>query len=131
MQSIFPKWRRWAAELRHKTYALYLAYKDPRVPKHAKIIVALVVAYALSPIDLIPDFIPIIGYLDDLILIPLGIALAVRMVPHQVMRECLEKAQSELPGNRRRNWVAGAAVIFVWALVLVVIIKTMARKVSE
>ena len=108
-------WKEWAKRLRRKTYALYLAYRDPRVPWYAKLIGAFVVAYALSPIDLIPDFIPVIGYLDDLILIPLGIALAIRLIPEAVMQECLAKADEALSKGPRRNWAAGAVVIGIWA----------------
>jgi uncharacterized membrane protein YkvA (DUF1232 family) len=68
-------------------YAIYLAYKDPRVPWYAKLLATCVVAYALSPVDLIPDFIPILGYLDDLILVPLGIYLVIKMIPDEVMAE--------------------------------------------
>lgn len=95
-----------------ETYALYLAYRDPRVPWYARIFAALVVGYAFSPIDLIPDPIPFIGYLDDLILVPLGIALAIRMIPAEVLAECREKAKelSKKPVNR----VAAVVVVAVW-----------------
>ena len=77
----------WAKTLKRDAHALYLAARDPRVPWYAKGLAIAVAAYALSPIDLIPDFIPIIGYLDDLIIVPLGIALVVRMIPPDVMAE--------------------------------------------
>ena len=83
-------WKKWAYSLKKNTYALYLASKDPRVPTLAKIVIGVVVAYALSPIDLIPDFIPVIGYLDDLLLLPLGIWLAIRLMPQIVWKECQE-----------------------------------------
>ena len=104
--------KRWAGRLETETYALYLAYRDPRVPWHARLFAALVVGYAFSPIDLIPDPIPVLGYLDDLILVPLGIALAVRMIPADVLAECREKAGgiSAKPVNR----VAAAVVVAVW-----------------
>ena len=82
-----------ARQLQSETFALYLAARDPRTPWYAKLLVAGIIAYAFSPIDLIPDFVPILGYLDDLILIPLGIALAIRMVPHAVLAECRARAQ--------------------------------------
>ena len=106
--------KEWASRLRRKTYALYLAYRDPRVPWYAKLFAAVVVAYALSPIDLIPDFIPVLGYLDDLVLLPLGIALAVKMIPPHVMAECCVKAEKCLAQRKRHNWIAGAAVVAVW-----------------
>jgi uncharacterized membrane protein YkvA (DUF1232 family) len=83
-----PDWKRWVDTLKSNVYALYLAARDPRVPLPAKIVIGAVVAYALSPIDLIPDFIPVIGYLDDLVLLPMGIWLAQRLVPKDVWREC-------------------------------------------
>src|SRR5215217_1398727 len=85
--------KRWAGQLKRELYELYLAYKDPRVPWYARVFAACVVGYAFSPIDLIPDPIPILGYLDDLILVPLCIALALRMIPPDVMVECRNRAQ--------------------------------------
>src|SRR5882672_9853477 len=85
-------WRLRARALKLEVYALYLAYRDPRVPLPARILAACVAAYAFSPIDLIPDFIPVLGYLDDLILVPLGVWLALRMIPAPVMAECRAKA---------------------------------------
>ena len=124
-------WREWAAGLKRQTYALYLAYKDPRVPWYAKLFGALVVAYALSPIDLIPDFIPVLGYLDDLILIPLGIALTVKMIPREIWLECKAKAQSEMMAKNRKNWVAGIIVILVWILVCALVVVIVLRKVAD
>ncbi len=80
-----------AEQLKTDTYALYLAYKDPRVPWYAKVFVAITVAYALSPIDLIPDFIPVLGYLDDLIIIPVAIYLSLKMIPKEILEECRKK----------------------------------------
>ena len=111
-------WKKWATSLKNDTYALYLASQNTRVPILAKIIIGLVVAYALSPIDLIPDFIPVIGYLDDLILLPLGIWLAIRLIPQEVWQECqalaVEKI-SELPRSRR----AAVVIIIIWLLAIV------------
>lgn len=109
--------KKWAASLKSNTYALYLASRDPRVPILAKIIIGLVVAYALSPIDLIPDFIPVIGYIDDLILLPIGIWIAIRLIPHDVWKECqilAEKRVSEMPGSRR----AAVIIIIIWLLAM-------------
>lgn len=101
-----------ARRLKTDTLALYLAYRDPRTPWHARVVSAVVVGYALSPIDLIPDFIPVLGYLDDLILIPLGIALSVKLIPAEVMAECRERAQdlAERPTNR----VVAGIIVLVW-----------------
>ena len=90
---MFEKLRIRAKQIKSETLALYLAYRDPRTPLHAKIFAACVVAYAFSPIDLIPDFIPVLGYLDDVILVPLGIVLAIKMIPHEVMEESRIRAR--------------------------------------
>lgn len=113
--------KKWATTLKKSTYALYLASKDPRVPALAKIIIGLVVAYALSPLDLIPDFIPIIGYLDDLLLLPLLIWLAIRLIPQPVWKECQAIAAErtlDMPRNRR----AAIVIIIIWVLAIAVFI---------
>lgn len=115
------EWRQWAGRLKSETYALYLAYGDPRVPLHAKLFVALVVGYAFSPIDLIPDSIPVLGYLDDLILVPLGVALAVRMIPEDVLSESRQKAREMVERGERPVSRAAAAVIVVLWLALAVL----------
>ena len=115
-------WKRRVRQLKAETYALYLAYKDPRVPWHAKVFAACVVGYAFSPIDLIPDPIPILGYLDDLILIPLGVLLARKMIPDTVMSECREKARTAMSGDKPTNWVAAVIVVAIWLLLAVLAI---------
>lgn len=117
-----------ARALKTETYALYLAGRDRRTPWHARLLAAAVVAYALSPIDLIPDFIPVLGYLDDLILIPLGLTLAIRMVPEEVMRECRERAREELDGRAPRGWYAAAVIAAVWLALLLWIALTVYRR---
>lgn len=87
------RWKEWVATLKRDAYALYLASRDRRVPWAAKILIMLVVGYVLSPIDLIPDFIPVLGYLDDMVLLPLGIALAIRLIPTDVWEQCRENAR--------------------------------------
>lgn len=106
-----------AKVLKNELRALYLAYQDPRVPWYAKLVVACVVAYALSPIDLIPDPIPVLGYLDDLILIPLGIKLALKMIPAQVMADCRMQAQTNMTNDRHKGWIAAVVVVSIWILV--------------
>ena len=104
----------WALALKRDIHALYLASKHPRVPLLAKLIIVLVVAYALSPIDLIPDFIPLLGYLDDLLLLPLGIWLAIRLMPADIWFECQAQASQStatLPANR----YALAIIVLIWA----------------
>lgn len=111
----------WARRLKSETYALYLACRDPRVPWYAKVFAAAVVGYAFSPVDLVPDFIPVVGYLDDLVLVPLGIWLAVKMIPEPVLKECRERAAREI-GEKPRNWAVGVVVIGVWLLVVALIV---------
>jgi len=111
------KLARRAKHLQHDTYALLLAYRDRRVPLYAKVWLALVIAYALSPIDLIPDFIPVIGYLDDLIIVPAGIYLALKMIPKPLMDECRARARAQ-PLKGRAKWLAIGAVVLVWVVVL-------------
>ena len=103
-----------ARDLKTETIALYLAARHPGTPWYAKLLVAAIAAYALSPIDLIPDFIPILGYLDDLILIPLGIVLAVRMIPHPILEECRTRAQDIIAQGRPVSRIAGAVIVVLW-----------------
>ena len=112
------KWSRRAHELEADSYALYLAARDPRVPWYAKLLAAVVVAYAVSPIDLIPDFIPVIGLLDDMIIVPLGLALALRMIPREVMEEHRREAKGRLAEGVPRRWVGAVVVICVWLVLL-------------
>jgi uncharacterized membrane protein YkvA (DUF1232 family) len=102
----------WARRLKVEVYALYLAYKDQRVPWYARVFAVVVVAYAFSPIDLIPDVVPVLGYLDDLILIPLGVALAIKMIPPDVLAECRQEARDAK--DRPVNRVAAVVVVVVW-----------------
>ncbi len=104
----------WAKALKKQLYVLYLACKDERVPWHARAVTAFVVAYAFSPIDLIPDFIPFLGLLDDLVLVPLGILLALKLVPKSVLADCSEKAEEAMKKGKPKNWAAGAAILFIW-----------------
>lgn len=114
---IISQLQRWARTLKRDTVALYLAARDPRVPWYAKVVAACVAAYALSPIDLIPDFIPVIGYLDDIILVPLGIALAIRLVPPALLAEHRASASA---------WIAKRPVSRIGALVIILIWITLA-----
>jgi uncharacterized membrane protein YkvA (DUF1232 family) len=108
------KLRDWARRLKAETLALYLAARDPRTPWYARLLVAGIVAYALSPIDLIPDFVPVLGLLDELVLLPLGIALALRLIPDQVMAEARARAQAELARARPRSRAAAAVIVAIW-----------------
>ncbi len=115
-------WKARARALKTELHALLLACRDPRVPWRARITAALVLAYAVSPIDLIPDFIPVLGYLDDLILLPLGILLTVRMIPADVMRECRARAGTALPKDRSAAVMGGIIVVGLWAMIIVAVV---------
>lgn len=103
----------WAKRIKRDLHALYLASRDPRVPWYAKALAVATAAYALSPIDLIPDFIPVIGYLDDLLLVPLGIYLAVKLIPPQVMEEC-RAAADRRSGKPPASRMAAVLVVLIW-----------------
>jgi len=109
---MFDQARIWAKTIKRNVIALWLAARDPRTPWLARLVAAGVAAYALSPIDLIPDFVPVLGYLDDIIIVPLGILLAVKLIPTALMSELLEKAQSI--ANRPRSLAGAVFVALVW-----------------
>ena len=110
--------KQWASLLRRDIVALSLAARDPRVPWYAKAVAAVVAAYALSPIDLVPDFIPVLGQIDDLILVPLGIWLVVKLIPEPVMADLRARAK-DMDGSRS---VAGLIlVLLIWAAILALI----------
>ncbi|MCX7670961.1 MAG: YkvA family protein [Anaerolineae bacterium] len=119
--------RRRADELKRETYALYLAYRDPRTPWLARIVAGCVVAYAFSPLDLVPDFVPVLGYLDDLVLVPLGVALALRLIPPEVLAE--SRARARAIADRPSNRAAAAIIVVVWigvaALVAALVIRAL------
>jgi uncharacterized membrane protein YkvA (DUF1232 family) len=110
-----------ALSLRADSYALFLVARDPRTPWYAKLLAAGVVAYAVSPIDLIPDFIPVLGYLDDLIVVPLGITLAIKLVPDHVMAECRAQAAESVGSGPRVSLVAGAVVVGIWVILAAIV----------
>ncbi len=120
-------WKQRARQLKAETYALYLAYRDPRTPWHARIVAAIVVGYAFSPIDLIPDFIPVLGYLDDLVLVPFGIWLALKMIPPEVMAESRSRAQEALANGKPVNRAAAVVIVAIWLLLAVLGITLIAR----
>lgn len=108
----------WARALKRDVVALWLAARDPRVPWHAKAVAGAVAAYALSPVDLIPDFIPIVGYLDDLLIIPLGILLAVRLIPGPVMADLRAKAIDQRKPTSRAGLVV---IVLIWVASIVLV----------
>ena len=111
-------WKNRVAGLKQDTYALYLASRDPRVPLAAKLVVVFVVAYALSPIDLIPDFIPVLGYLDDMLLLPMGVALAIRLMPRDVWEDYKNQARAQLASELPRNRTAAIVIATIWIVLL-------------
>jgi uncharacterized membrane protein YkvA (DUF1232 family) len=128
MLSLRQRLSRWAGSVKRDIHAVYLTAHDPRVPWYAKALAAVVAAYALSPVDLIPDFVPVLGYLDDLLLLPLGILLVIRLTPPGIMAEHRAAAgrAKHLPMNR----IAAAAVIVLWLLGLILIARWAAPLIS-
>ena len=115
-QGIVPRLKGWARRIKRDVTAVALAARDPRVPWYVKALALFVVAYALSPIDLIPDFIPVLGYLDDVVLVPLGLILVVRLMPAGLIDEY--RALAEARGKLPRSRTAGAVVVGLWLLAL-------------
>lgn len=127
---IIDQWKAKTRQLKTETYALSLAYRHPKVPWYAKVFAACVVGYLFSPIDLIPDFIPVLGYLDDLILVPLGIVLALKMIPKPVWEECREEAQKTLSQDNPRNWTVAGFIIAIWLLLIALVIVFIAGMIN-
>lgn len=121
--SLLARFKQRVRELESETFALYLAARHPATPWYAKLLVAGIVAYAFSPIDLIPDFVPILGYVDDLILIPLGIALALRLIPPAVMTECRARAAQAINNRKPVSRIAAAVIIAIWAVLTALCVK--------
>jgi uncharacterized membrane protein YkvA (DUF1232 family) len=111
-------WKTKSAQLKSEIYALYLAYKHPRTPWYAKVLGALILGYVLSPIDLIPDFIPVVGYLDDLIIVPAGITLLIKIIPTDILEECRAKAKSDFLNKKPKNWIVAIIIVLIWLLAI-------------
>lgn len=111
---LFRRLKQWSRAIKRDVHAIYLAARDPRVPWYAKLLALCVAAYALSPIDLIPDFVPVLGYLDDVIIVPLGILLVVRMIPEEIMAE--HRASAAAAAERPVSRAGAAAIVAVWLL---------------
>ncbi len=109
-------WKRRARQLSAQTYALYLAYRHPRTPWYAKVFAALVVGYVFSPIDPIPDFIPGVGLLDEMVVVPIGVLIAAKMIPPDVLAECREKAREVERGEKPVSRVTAVVVVAIWLL---------------
>ncbi|MHA6249742.1 YkvA family protein [Pontibacter sp. CAU 1760] len=110
------KWKEMVRKLKEDVYTLYLASGDPRIPFAAKVVLVITVAYAFSPIDLIPDFIPVLGYLDDMLLLPLGIWLSIKLIPEQVLAHYRQQARQSLM-ERKANYVMAAVIVIIWLLI--------------
>lgn len=115
--------KQWARRLKLELWTLYVAWHEPEVVWYARLLALLVVAYAFSPIDLIPDFVPVLGYLDDLILLPLGIWLAIRLIPPPVLAACREQAAALANVQRPKNWLAAGVIVLLWLLLLWVAVR--------
>jgi uncharacterized membrane protein YkvA (DUF1232 family) len=115
-------WKRRARELKRLVRTLALAARDPRTPWRAKVVIACVVAYAASPIDLVPDIIPILGYLDDLILLPLGVALAIRLIPRTVWNDALQRADEPWRPTRA-GAVMAIVIVVLWIVAIIAVWK--------
>lgn len=131
MTDFIEKWKRRVKELKVEVYAIYLAYKDPRVPWYARIFTACVVGYAFSPIDLIPDPIPVLGYLDDLVLVPLGIMLAIKLIPPDVLVDCRVQAREVMKQGKPFNRSAAAIIIIIWIILALLVLVFLARLVRK
>lgn len=108
--------KQWARTIKRDVIALWVAARDPRVPWYAKALAATIAAYALSPVDLIPDFIPVLGYLDDLVIVPVGILLVVRLIPAPLMMEFRAQA-AEIARKPRSTTAAAIIIIIIWIAV--------------
>jgi uncharacterized membrane protein YkvA (DUF1232 family) len=127
----FGSWKESARTLKKETVALTLACRHPRVPWYAKVLALIIVGYALSPIDLIPDFIPVLGYLDDIILIPVGIMIVIRMIPADVLAECRQKAEAIVGQATRAGKVAAAVIVTIWVVTAVIAVWLIVRIVKS
>ena len=115
-------WKQRARQLSAQTYTLYLAYRHPRTPWYAKVFAALIIGYVFSPIDPIPDFIPGVGLLDEMVVVPIGILIAAKMIPPEVFEECREKAREVELGEKPVSRVAAVVVVAVWLVCVAVAI---------
>lgn len=113
---MLQKWKAFVRRLKEDIYTLYLAARDPRMPFMAKVVVVLTVAYAFSPIDLIPDFIPLLGYLDDLVLLPLGIWLSIKLIPQSLLLHYRQKAREQIH-RHKPNYIMAGIIVIIWLLV--------------
>ena len=112
-----------AKKLKSDIPALFLALKDKDTPAAAKILAAVTVGYALSPVDLIPDFIPVLGYLDDLILLPALIAMTVKLIPTEILEKCRKQSEGMWQDGKPKRWYYAIPIVIFWAIIIYVIAK--------
>lgn len=124
MPRLIVQLKRKARQLKSEVTALYFAYRDPRTPWYARVFSALVVSYLLSPIDLIPDFIPVLGYLDDLVLVPLGITLALKMIPKEVMADARNSADDPVQ-SKSAGLIFAIIILCIWGMAVFVIVSAL------
>ncbi|MBB3539447.1 MULTISPECIES: DUF1232 domain-containing protein [unclassified Rhizobium] len=124
---LISKLKAWAKSLKRDIVALWLAARDPRVPWPAKAVAGAVAAYALSPVDLIPDFIPVLGYLDDLVIVPLGIMLALRLVPADVMEDLRTRAAARL--DRPSSRLGLIFILALWACCIIFVVTAFSSRI--
>ena len=123
LRTLSERLKKRAAQLKKDIPAVFLALKDKETPVIAKLIAALAVGYALSPIDLIPDFIPVLGYLDDVLLLPMLIALTVKLIPAPIWEKCRKRAECMWENGKPKRWYYALPIVLVWLLILWLIIK--------
>jgi uncharacterized membrane protein YkvA (DUF1232 family) len=125
---LFKKLKAKAKEIKYDLSALFLAYKRKDVSIVAKIFIIMAIGYALSPIDLIPDFIPIIGYLDDLLIVPFLIVVSLKLIPKSIMDECREEAKDLWKEGKPKKWYFAIPIIFIWLIIVYIVIKNLFLK---
>jgi uncharacterized membrane protein YkvA (DUF1232 family) len=120
---LFSKLKQKAKELKSESQVLLIAYRDPGTPLLAKILIGFTIAYLLSPIDLIPDFIPVLGLLDDLVIVPLLITFSVKLIPEKILEEARQKAKSNPEILRKTNWIFAILIIILWLMILYFVVR--------
>mgnify|MGYP000855944935 FL=1 len=118
----FKELKEKAKNIETDIYALYKAYRDPRVPWYVKVIILFLLGYFISPIDLIPDFIPVIGYIDDIIIISLTIYLIIKLIPAEVFQDCRNKAVCE-PISVKSKWIVTFSIVIIWFVAIYMVLR--------
>ena len=127
---MFNKLKKKAEQITQNMSILYIAYKRKDVPMIAKIMIIIAIVYALSPIDLIPDFIPILGYLDDLIILPILIYISIKIIPQSILKECEKEAEKIIIDGKYKKWYYGIPVIIIWIIIGIIILKNILENIS-